>query len=605
MAFKLHIPQFNDDIYFTETWYTRGVSSTRDILLGEQPIGFNAFDQVLPHRGANDYNSGWVSFLILTDNNFPLYYRIIYDATNDIGYFDVADYSEGINHGIRMKFDFTVGVQTYEKYLHFRLHRGAWTTSATLQAPGPYYLYISQWLIQGGIGTWNEAQYNYTSNNVDYEINEFYNGAGPWVPTFPQTQESAWTQENLPGVCGLFVDDILYNIPETSYHDWYTSLYFGENWNPLTSIKNSDGQPLEPGEYDPNDNDPAGPSKPGGGDGGHKYDDDQIPLPDLPDIGAADAGMITLYKMSPTDMLSFTQDLWRDGWTQIKAFFADPMDFIIGCLLIPFSPTTTRSAKPKFGIFTWSNAYPVITNEFYTISCGSVEIPKFYGSCFDYNPYTKVQIWLPFVGMRDLPTDKVMGKEIAVTYHVDMFTGDCIAFVHTPSVGPVGPQRMHVIGQFPGNVGVRVPLSRISYDAAVSAGIQLLGGAVGMVAGGLAMAAGLDGNNINASQIANQASAATVGAVNAGKTRVERSGTIGASTGSMGVQYPYIIRTIPRQSLPANQMYPKLNGYPANLAGPLSKYSGFTAVESIKLETQATEEEKEMIISMLRGGVYL
>ena len=152
---------------------------------------------------------------------------------------------------------------------------------------------------------------------------------------------------------------------------------------------------------------------------------------------------------------------------------------------------------------------------------------------------------------------------------------------------------------------MRVPFGRVSYDAAVAASIQLLGGAVGAIAGAAAGAAGLaNTSDISASQIASSVSSGTVTAINGMKVTTERSGTAGASAGYMSIQKPYILRQIPRQSLPDN--YANLEGYPSNLGGTLSQFSGFAAVESIRLNgISATDDEKREILSLLIGGVFI
>ena len=348
---------------------------------------------------------------------------------------------------------------------------------------------------------------------------------------------------------------------------------------------------------DPNAGDPGGHSGTGGGDGDHSYNDDAIPLPSVPTLGAVGAQMITLYRMNEIEMASFAHDLWTDGWTQIKALFSDPMDFIVGCMVLPFEPTIDGSAKPKYGIFTWQNAYRMIKAQYQVIDCGTIDINKFYGSCFDFDPYRKISCYIPYIGYRDLPIDKIMGKTIGCKIYCDCLTGDCVAFIY------ITGDKVQVIGQYAGNVGVRVPMSRQSWDAAISAGISLLGGAVAMAAGGIAQGMGIEANELNASQIGNQASAATMSAVNAAKTSVKRSGTQGASAGYMSIQDPFIIDTIPRQSLPEN--YKELEGYPSNIYGLVGSFQGFLAVEKIKLETTATETEKDMIMQLLKGGVYV
>lgn len=364
------------------------------------------------------------------------------------------------------------------------------------------------------------------------------------------------------------------------------------------------GQYIDPVNItdDPNAGDPEGPSRPGGGDGGHNRKTEAVTLPDLPALGALDAGMITLYRLTGPEMNNFTSELWT-FWSAVKAFFADPLDFVIGCMIVPFTPSSTRQAKPKFGADVWNTAFDVISEQFYSISCGTIDVEKYYGSCFDYDPYHKLEIYIPYVGYRELPVDQVMNKTIELTYHIDCMSGDFVAFVHTPAVGPTGPQLTQIICQFAGTMGVHVPLSRESFDSMVSAGINLLGGAVGMAAGGIAQAAGLEGGDLKANQIASQASSATVSAINSMKRNVIRSGSIGASSGMLAKQNPFIISTLPRQSLP--DKYKDLEGYPSNIYGTVGSFSGFLAVETIKLNVTATSTEKEMIMQLLKGGVFV
>ena len=74
--------------------------------------------------------------------------------------------------------------------------------------------------------------------------------------------------------------------------------------------------------------------------------------------------------------------------------------------------------------------------------------------------------------------------------------------------------------------------------------------------------------------------------------------------GFMGVQKPYITITRPNQSLP--ESYHKYEGFPSNMTCTLGDLSGFTKVESIKLSIpNATALEKEAIVTLLQGGVYL
>ena len=608
MALILHINEFNDDIHFTETWGTRGAATiAQNVIFGEAPVPFNAYNQVLPHRGEIDYNSGWV--LCMTWNtNVNVYYRIIYDATEDVGYFDLAYYSGGAYRGLRCKFDFTAGVDDNAKYLMFNLHRLAFTSQGTISQPSGYYIVFRQWPGVGGIGTWNDRAktYEYTSNNVTYSASEFYAAAGPWVPAFPQTAETILTQDLYPGVVFLQPSSsrVLYNIPNTEDSDNECNAFFGAEFDPFTGIVNAQGQGGESTPDDPNEGDPGGPSKPGGGDGSHEPHYDPIPVPPLPTIGPNSAGFVYMLRMDTTTMQTFAADLVRPSWWEaLKAFFADPMDFICGIMIVPYQPDSNRNITPRFGENYMLNSFPQVSQQYKKIDCGSILVDKYFGSCFDNNPYTKLLLWLPYIGYRELDPDECVGKSIHVIYHCDCMTGDCVAYVSTEA-GEYGPVYSRVIAQFSGNCGVRVPFGTTSYDAAVAASVQLLGGAVGFAATGGKAGAGLAAGAIGASQLANSIQGSTIDSVNASKTATERSGTAGASAGYLSVQYPYLLKTVPQQSLPEN--YKDLEGYPSNIAGPLTRFSGFVGVETIDLNgIAATKSELDEILSLLREGVYI
>lgn len=365
----------------------------------------------------------------------------------------------------------------------------------------------------------------------------------------------------------------------------------------LFALREALWRSLNPVEVDPNTEDPSGPSKPGGGDGDHRKKFDPIPKPGLPTMGAAGAGFVYMLDLLQSEMELFAQDLLDPNiWQAIKAFFSDPMDFIVGIMLVPFIPTTGARVKPKFGTNVFQNSFKLVTNQYVEIDCGGIYLTKYYGSFLDYNPYTKLEIWLPYIGYRELNPDEVMGGTISVTYYCDALTGDCVCFVGVTGGGHSGLVS-RVIAQYNGNCGVRVPFGRTSYDAAVQASISLLAGGLGLVT------KAATGSDVSAAA-GDAVAGATTAIINGMKVGAVRSGTAGASAGYMSIQKPHIIRTTPRQSLPDN--YAALDGYPSNMYGPLYTASGFARVDTIKLEgIQATQSELEEIQSILSGGVYI
>ena len=90
---------------------------------------------------------------------------------------------------------------------------------------------------------------------------------------------------------------------------------------------------------DPNDDPDNPPDEEEGGGGGHKKPSQPIPKPGIPTISAAAAGFLTLYKLTPAEMSVFADDcLASDVWEAIKLLLSNPLDFIVGCSIVPFVP---------------------------------------------------------------------------------------------------------------------------------------------------------------------------------------------------------------------------------------------------------------------------
>lgn len=369
------------------------------------------------------------------------------------------------------------------------------------------------------------------------------------------------------------------------------------------------GGSFEPEETDDPNEEPdepgGGESGEGGGEGDHDNEEDDIPDPGLPPIGAADAGFVHMFKLTLTDMVAFARTMFEDNlWLALKNWFSDPMDFISGVMLLPFTPEGDTVRYPKFGSNIWPQSFTLVGNQFYRLDCGHLTCKRYYDSFLDYDSYSKIKIFLPYIGYKDLIADEVMGNDLHVYYNIDVATGDCVAFIEIND-----GQHSQITYQFQGNCGTQVPYGRQSYDAAVNASLSMLtgtastalaiGGAAAVTGGMGAVAAG-----IAAAQISGQIGSMTASAISGSKRTMERSGAVGGSAGYMGVQYPYIIRQIPNQSRPGN--YRQLHGYPSNIGGKLNTFQGYTTIEHILLEgLVCTDTEKTEIIEMMKGGVII
>lgn len=388
---------------------------------------------------------------------------------------------------------------------------------------------------------------------------------------------------------------IMYDAPGTFPVDFYAWDDLTQLQSLLNSIKPLDGvsifgDPIDPEQPSQDEN----PSVPGGGGGeggeqipggGNGYDpkSDEIEFPVLPTNGAVDCGAVKTFVVSKAILTSLFNRLWNTGIFDITTWqklLEAPLDSLIGLQCVPITPAAPNTDTIYLGSFNTLVDAPVVTTQYYTIDCGECKINEFFGSALDYTN-TRVEIYLPFIGVRELETSDVMNMLLSVKYNYDIITGDLVANIKCGK---------SVLYKFPGNVKSTIPVSsrtntqieqmlRIIPSAAVVAG-----------AGGAGAAAAIASNAINIAM---------------SKRIVQRSGDISGSAGLLDEFTPYIILHRPMLSLAASMRSAK--GYRSNITATLSSLSGYTEVEYIHLTgiDGATDTELSEIEALLKKGVII
>lgn len=342
-------------------------------------------------------------------------------------------------------------------------------------------------------------------------------------------------------------------------------------------IPNAD--PYTPGD----EGDIDGPSGPGGGEGDHDTTSDPINIPSLPTTSAVNTGFITLFNPSLSEIRALADYMWNGLFdiNNLRKLFADPMDVILGLSIVPGPVPSGTQEAVSIGNISTGVMMTKAADQFFTVDCGTLKPTEFWGAYLDYSPYTKVDIYLPFIGMRSLSIDDVMEKNVNVVYHVDILSGACVAFIKS------GDQVLYThIGQCASSI----PINGNDWTNTINGILSMATAIAGTVATGGAAAP----------MLAQQAASVT----NILKPSVARSGGMGGMGGMLGIQKPYLILTRPRQCVPGNQNIYK--GYPAFMTRALGDLSGMTSVEDIHLAVAgATQEELEEIERLLKEGVLL
>lgn len=345
-------------------------------------------------------------------------------------------------------------------------------------------------------------------------------------------------------------------------------------------------------------------STPDGGYGDYDYSGDNIDIPSLPSWSITDSGFVTLYKPSLTQIKSLAQYLWTGIFdlTTYKKIFADPMDCIISLSRVPIDADATGSQVLSVGNISTGLTFNVLSNQFVEVSFTSKNIGLRANGFLDYAPYVKVQLYLPFIGMRALSIDDIAGKTLTLKYQIDLFTGACTAYLKCKTKNSDGNEIESVLYQFTGNVLANIPITQANYSsfiqsvigAAAKTGSALISGGAA-AAGAAAMSSGI---NV----------AANI------KPDIERSGNMTATGGFLGVKKPYLIVTYPNICKPKNRdktvAVPSFIGLGIqsdNSNLKLSDFKGLTILHKINVKKiPCTEVERQMIETQLTTeGVIL
>lgn len=357
------------------------------------------------------------------------------------------------------------------------------------------------------------------------------------------------------------------------------------------------------------------PSENAGGNEPHDATSDPIDFPALPSVSATDTGFITVFNPSKSQLNTLCNYMWDSSLFDVSTWqkvMGNPIDAILGLSIVPVDVPNAGARSLTVGNINTGVYMNVATAQFVTVPCGSISVQRYWGSYLDYSPYTKISIFLPYIGIRDLDTDDLMprgdnspgvGNLVEVQYSVDIISGQCTAYIKSKG---------SVLYAFTGQCSAMIPVTGADTEQMVRAAINIATTAVttaSAVQGGIS--AGMSDSIsevasqkhlLGAEQAANSAIGSIAQNVLSMKPRIERSGSYSGAAGMLGPQKPYLIITRPVTCIPNRQA--KFIGYPIYAEVELGTYKGFTKVASVHLEgIPCTEQELIEIESLLKGGV--
>ncbi len=335
--------------------------------------------------------------------------------------------------------------------------------------------------------------------------------------------------------------------------------------------------------YDPNE---GGSSEDGGGNGGYGTNTDYNTgaNPEGMSTDALNSGLITIYNPTKSQVRAFSNFLFGSTITdaianQMKRLISNPYDYLIFMALCHFHPqikptgTTIKfvGVDSLVGSNVVAKQYQKIGD--YVLYWDSVK--NGFDSYLDYNPFTKVELYLPYVGFVQINADDIAGTsasgvvKLVVRYHVDLLTGSCIVELEIRRgkrirSGNADSDIDMVRYNWNGNVFQMLPLSSNDFRGLFSAVTQFAGGLASAVAGNP-----VGGLGSMASAILTQ------------KSSVQKNVPNATSYGYLNVQTPFIIVDRPIQSYPQSayngvtHKYEDYQGVPSNQLRKVKEFIGY------------------------------
>lgn len=352
---------------------------------------------------------------------------------------------------------------------------------------------------------------------------------------------------------------------------------------------------------------------------GGNYDPNSVPITTgditAPGFSPSQSSGIATWAISGDEMFSVTSEIFKPEIDLSKIFiqkneafvnaFYLPFDIVAHdsshCSLSPFSVGWASTSLQLFKI------YPGYNNLF---DGGSVNIREYYGTFMDYDPYTTVTLYIPYIGYHQLPTTQVMNTTVTLKYSVDLTMGLLTAYVFAGS---------KLLNMFTGQMGIPMSINGMDLAQGFQSLVKFIGlsavsiPALASAGGGLANKAFESGSGslgaMGATGVIGGVTAMTALATGAGISSASpppaQMGNAGAENWLTAYPTPYVLIERRESATPAAMV--DLEGFAACYTAKMSEFTGFVQCSTVKLETGAgmTGEEMEMIARELQGGVYI
>lgn len=229
----------------------------------------------------------------------------------------------------------------------------------------------------------------------------------------------------------------------------------------------------------------------GSGEDDDGYDDGKDDVEDEDEITNLDTltSLTRIYKMTQARIESLGSNLWsHEFYELISKINVSPLENILSLRMLPFNVSGTESEVVLGNFHTKVNGERVKKSNFERQKIGEVKIMPYYYNFLDLSPYSRMSIYLPYAGFKEIDASLFYEKTLSVYYAMDIISGGCLIEVYADNL-------KHY--EFNTQIGVDIPISSsnrarieglFAVNTTVGTALGSLNGVDGAVKGGVTAA---------------------------------------------------------------------------------------------------------------------
>lgn len=333
-----------------------------------------------------------------------------------------------------------------------------------------------------------------------------------------------------------------------------------------------------------------------------------------------------LYKIDSSNWGKLLSIMWASDWLKkisqaVTSFVYGstkaPADYVISCTKIALPVTIEGEPATASGIYLGPVLYVTadpddypkgkhLSTRYAETDTYTFDIKPYSQTYLDYDPYTKIQVHLPFCGTVSVSADSCIGGQIEVKYIVDLVTGGCCGIVRC--VDQFGNSKIASVVS--GQCGISIPFVASEHT------LDKVMGAIGSIAAGAASGSPVP--------VLTGAAGLAEGLMPYSGAKTQGVSTAGGAAAVLGDRSLYVTVMHPQDITGFNDDNPPYQidnygnklGYPAAWFGTLQQlradalsagqsHAYCECIADPAPISDATDTEKDMIKQALQGGVYL